>query len=299
MNISFKSFRNSILGFILGDAFGVPYEFYSEESMKDIDLNELSSGGFHGQPVGTWSDDSSMMLITMEWLIELHNQGISLENIDYSNYHDLKKKFNTWLQEGHMTPFGECFDAGNQTVMALKGNGLFSKEAINHSSQGNGSLMRIIPFAFIYSVNYDVVRYVATNVGNLTHFNYECHKYCNWYLDQIRLKENGYHSIVSLENKNPSGWVKDTFEFVDEVINIVTNGTLEASSYEDIFKKSMKLAVSKGGDTDTIAALVGGRLGALYDVNILPEDWVKKIVKINYIEDIIKDFYKKYVRIES
>lgn len=51
-----------ILGFVVGDALGVPVEFQSREELKANQVMSMRSGGSHGQPKGTWSDDSSIAL---------------------------------------------------------------------------------------------------------------------------------------------------------------------------------------------------------------------------------------------
>ena len=58
-----KQLENSIWGFILGDCWGVPYEFKSSEQ---INFKPFDEYGTWRQPAGTWSDDTSLMLCLMD-----------------------------------------------------------------------------------------------------------------------------------------------------------------------------------------------------------------------------------------
>jgi ADP-ribosyl-[dinitrogen reductase] hydrolase len=59
--------------------------------------------GTHGQPLGTWSDDSSLLLCTVASLID-----------SFETDH-LGRQFVRWLTEAHWTPWGKVFDVGNTT----------------------------------------------------------------------------------------------------------------------------------------------------------------------------------------
>ena len=60
----------AIYGHLVGDAFGVPYEFLRPAALP----HELpwTGGGTHGQPPGTWSDDGALMLCLVA---SLHERG--------------------------------------------------------------------------------------------------------------------------------------------------------------------------------------------------------------------------------
>ena len=93
--------------------------------------------GTYKQPEGTWSDDSSMTLATLDSI----KNGYDLE--------DIMDKFVDWFKEGEYTPFGEVFDVGMTTARAIY---QYEKEfdvrtcgELSERSNGNGSLMRIMP----------------------------------------------------------------------------------------------------------------------------------------------------------
>ena len=59
-----EKIRNSILAYVLGDAMGVPYEFSKAGTFRYI----CTGYGTHDQPIGTWSDDTSIMLCLLDAL---------------------------------------------------------------------------------------------------------------------------------------------------------------------------------------------------------------------------------------
>jgi ADP-ribosylglycohydrolase len=56
-------------GAVVGDALGVPVEFSSREDRKRDPVTGMRGSGTHNQPPGTWSDDSSLLLCTVDSLI--------------------------------------------------------------------------------------------------------------------------------------------------------------------------------------------------------------------------------------
>ena len=67
--------KSILLGMSIGDAVGVPYEFISKGEMRMSPCVGMESYGVHNQPLGTWSDDSSMAFCMLESLV---NEGVGL-----------------------------------------------------------------------------------------------------------------------------------------------------------------------------------------------------------------------------
>ena len=57
-------------------------------------------------------------------------------------------------------------------------------------------------------------------------------------------------------------------------------------------KASIIAAVNNGGDTDTIASILGALTGALHGIDALPQDWVQKVEQVNHLncEQMADDF---------
>ncbi len=95
------------MGLCVADALGVPVEFMSREKLEMNPVIDMRGLGTHNQPVGTWSDDTSMTLCLVDSLTK---------GLDYS---DIMCKFQSWLKEGAYTPHGEVFDIGIATRQAI------------------------------------------------------------------------------------------------------------------------------------------------------------------------------------
>lgn len=304
--------KGSFWGFIVGDALGVPVEFKDRDYLKEHQVLDMEEYGTHYQPKGTWSDDSSMVIATMDSLIKYNNE---------INYVDIMQNFLHWKTQGDFTPFGRMFDIGNATSYALNDYQI----KINHgkiddfkcgsdsvSSNGNGSLMRILPIAiYLYQkqISYTTNEYyeIITNISSMTHaHNYSiigCYIYSIFVDELLRCndKREAYAKVQSvcskikiediaiynnilkqdiskLKEKNirSSGYVVDTLETVMWCF-------LTTNNYKDAVLK----AVNLGDDTDTIAALVGGLAGLYYGFNSIPKEWIKNLQKNDYLDNLI------------
>ena len=96
--------RDCIYGLAVGDALGVPYEFRPRGTFECTDMIGY---GTHGQPAGTWSDDTSMTLATCD----------SIRELGHIDTVDMRDKFICWIARGEYTIDG-VFDYGGTTTPA-------------------------------------------------------------------------------------------------------------------------------------------------------------------------------------
>jgi len=76
--IDFESrLKGGIIGSCIGDALGVPVEFKSRQYLNLHPVADMIGYGTYMQPPGTWSDDSSMQLCTIDSLCK----GFDLKDI--------------------------------------------------------------------------------------------------------------------------------------------------------------------------------------------------------------------------
>ena len=293
---------NGIMGLIVGDALGVPFEFTMRDTFKATDMVGF---GTHGQPAGTWSDDTSLTLATLE----------SIGRLGKVDLNDIMYNFALWLFNGDFTANGYVFDVGFTTKKAIQKYIINQTppESCGGSSEmdnGNGSLMRILPLAFM---NYSMQE--VYNVSALTHAHdisqVACGIYCNIasYLNKGLTKHQAVAWALS-----KSGGVPAQFERI-EVINtapvnrdeIKSTGyvidTLEAALWCFLntgnYKDCVLTAVNLGGDTDTVAAVAGGLAGIYYGIggeSGIPEEWVNKIARNFYIKELCDDFERTIVK---
>lgn len=152
--------HGAIWGAITGDALGGPVEFVDRESLRKMPVEDMTGMGTYQQPAGTWSDDSSMVLATLDSL------SCGYEPVD------ILEKFCDWCFDCKYTPHGSVFDIGISTRASLieyRNSGQWGVDHGEHSN-GNGSLMRIIPLS-VYVHRDEIEDIVLKNgvVSALTH----------------------------------------------------------------------------------------------------------------------------------
>ncbi len=273
-----KTLRDAVYGVAVGDALGSPVQFQERDSYPYVD-KMLFCEIFDKEP-GTWTDDTSMTLALCD----------SIKKQKSIDVNDIRKRFQNWLILGKYTQDGEAFDVGNTCYIAIK-NG---KGQDDFYSNGNGSLMRIIPLAFVK----DITDQQITDVSAITHaHNISCEA-CKIYIHiakdlingksiQKAVKDNApksysiFTSLNSLESRNRDE-IKSTGYVVD---------TLEAALWcllkTKTFKDAVEMAVNLGGDTDTVGAVTGGLAGIMYGMENIPDEWLNKIRKKRMIENYL------------
>ena len=100
-----KQIVNSILGFAIGDAMGVPNEFKKRDELLKNPVTDMTGNGTYDVPLGVWSDDTSMVLATIDSLVSLHQ-------IDYE---DIMNIFCELINDSKYTSTGLVFDIGINT----------------------------------------------------------------------------------------------------------------------------------------------------------------------------------------
>ena len=299
--------KDGIIGLIVGDALGVPHEFKSVKEMKRNPVTTMMGYGTHRQPIGTWSDDSSMTLATM---------GSIIKNEGKVSYDSLMKEFVRWYANGDYTQYSQVFDIGLTTEDALmnyvNGTPPLQCGLKGERNQGNGSLMRILPLAYLDYVDYDNQMTLVGNVSSLTHSHPTCIIACNYYVDLAkRLLNDTEHDYSFCDHVIETGeaiheYYKDesSIEKFDDLIgNIYTGGvqssgyvmnTLESALYcikkESNFKDTLLRAVNMGGDTDTLCAVCGGLAGIHFGYDDIPSEWIACIPSLYHVHNMISDF---------
>lgn len=309
ITLKLESIRAGIFGAVVADALGVPYEFSSTQMMKENPATTMTGYGTYNQPPGTWSDDSSMTLATMDSL----KNGV--------NYEDMMKKFCQWYQDAKYTPHNEVFDIGNTTRSALDNYIIHEDEALDCGltgtrDNGNGSLMRILPATFYaYAKDYTVDEQIIfiDNLSSLTHAHSYSKAACNIYnmivQEVLQNPEEDFKKNISTGlDKSRKYYDNDDYPcfitLYDDLFgcdeSILSNRgyvvySLEVAlycSYHTIsYHDAVLKAVNLGGDTDTNAMITGGLAALYYGLSSIPEDWLEKIVKKDYIEELCVKFH--------
>lgn len=295
---------------ILGDAMGVPVESETTSEGSLCSIKNMLGYGRFDQPEGTWSDDSSMILCTMDSLI----QGYDIEH--------LGRTFCRWLFDSYWTANGVVFDSGLTTFIALdrirtENFSALSSGCIGEDDNGNGSLMRIIPAALcFYTDPVPVFLDKIHQISAITHAHPRSLIGCGIYsllIKELLYNENKsealrtaidkaleYYGSGSLfKNELPHFMRILSFELLScDASEIHSSGyiidTLEAAIWSFLkFDSTLNVLASSinlGRDTDTSGTAAGGLAGLQYGLNDIPMEWLDTLARKKEVETLINKF---------
>ena len=322
-----RMFVGAVLGLAVADAIGVPYEFRQRKDIARDPANDMTGYGTHGQPAGTWSDDTSMTLALIDALTKSGAEP---------NYGLLADNFAAWLDRAEFTAHGEVFDVGGTCLRAIgkhvRQPELEPWECGDKSPEacGNGGLMRILPMVFWLCAKYggrfiDVpeAREELRKVTAVTHANaccclanliYVCFAgmlFCR--MAPADAWEYTTGKIREIAAADP--WLKTALPLFGRLLSedflktpakkLSGSGyvvhTLESAvwclmSTAD-YRSCVLAAVNLGEDTDTTAAVAGGLAGLYYagsDKGI-PESWLAALAKRDEILAMCEGLWESMV----
>lgn len=280
---------DGIMGLVVGDALGLPVEFCARDRFH---ITEMTGYGTFDMPPGTWSDDSSLTLALLE----------SIARTSKVDTGDIMQNFSLWYTNHYFTPHDKTFDIGNTTREAIKRylDGVAPEQCGGDASwnNGNGSLMRILPLAFV-----DCDDTVIDRVSSLTHAHEISKIACRIYiiiarhllyggdlrelLQTIPIEREDFNRLPVIESFpreriESGGFVLDTLE-----------SALWCLLHSHSYRECVLLAVNLGGDTDTTGAVAGGLAGIMYGTGGekgIPKEWIAQIAKKEWIAELCENF---------
>lgn len=304
-------YLDGIFGLVVGDALGVPVESETREKLRMNPVINMREYGTYNLPRGTWSDDSSMTLATLDSLIS----GYNLE--------DIMDRFVIWMLQNKYTAIGKNFDMGFITRNAiskyiltcdLEGCGGYLE-----SSNGNGSLMRILPICLYLLKKKDSMSdkeklHIVHQVSGLTHRHVRSKMACGLYYFCVRAILESHKSLHHKLQEGIQAGLKfyqsnsmyveehqhflrladlDSFRLLDKD-EIKSTGyvvdSLEAAIWclitTENYRTCVLKAVNLGRDTDTVAAIAGGLAGLEYGYDAIPKEWVEVIARREWIYEM-------------
>ena len=306
----------AIMGVAVGDALGLPVQFYSRERCQRMHVTQMLDWEF---PNGTYSDDTAMTLCTLA----------SLKENDWQlDEKDIMERFVAWIGYGYMTCDDMAIDVGMATRKAIQryydGVPLDECGCRGFRECGNGSLMRIMPLVFYLAHSkkdelYDAVR----KVSSLTHAHEVCVLGCYIYValslelleyrtshEELVLNETDKLALFGREleiiHHNVKGlFSADAVKYYERIFNLDSfrNLPMEAISSSGFvvhsleaalwcfvttgnFRDCLIKAVSLGDDTDSVAAIAGGIAAMFYGYDAIPAEWIKDLRNKNVIYEL-------------
>lgn len=256
---------NMILGAIAGDIIGSAYEFNPTKDYNFLLFNDLSE----------YTDDTVMTVANAEWLLTSKDLGTTM--LEYGNKYEAGygELFLCWLWRKDLRPYnsfgngsamrvspvGWAFDTLEETLVAAKQS---AEVTHNHPEgiKGAQSTAACIYWARKGRTKQQIKEYVDALFG------YDLNRTC----DEIR---SSYGFDVTCQGSVPESII----------------AFLESSDYES----AVRLAVSLGGDSDTMGAITGGIAEAYYGG--VPENIKIEVLKRlpNEFIEVMQKFYQKFV----
>jgi ADP-ribosyl-[dinitrogen reductase] hydrolase len=286
-----------LLGTAAGDALGAAYEFGPPRG-PELEVAMVGGGSFGWEP-GEWTDDTSMAIA----IAEVAATGADLRKEEALDA--IVRRWDEWMQTAK--------DVGIQTSNVLRTAhrlGLTARNAREASAAlhertgrtaGNGSLMRTAPLALAYLDDEAGLVQAPRAVSELTHHDPDAGDACVLWSLAIRYavltgvldariglqhidadrRDLWAKRLDVAEASQPSdstnnGWVVEALQGAWSAISTtpVPQDDPAAGVFRaDHLRLALDAAVRGGGDSDTVAAIAGGLLGAAYGASAVPAQW--------------------------
>lgn len=256
-----------MLGALVGDIIGSTYETYNTKRM-DFDLFEKKS---------SFTDDSVMTLAVAKWLMEdeshtIHYLIYCMQELgDQYPFAGYGARFVQWLSDENPQPY---------------------------NSWGNGAGMRVSPVG-LYARTLDEALALSALTASVSHNHPEGVKGAQAIATSVFLCKHGK------SKQEIRKYVEKTFDYnlhrtIAEIrprygFDISCQGSvpeaiiafLEGNSFEEV----IRLAISLGGDSDTIGAMAGAIAACCYEI---PQSIIERCIAIltNDLKEIQTNFWK-------
>jgi len=260
-----KKKKMYILGAIIGDIIGSAYEWHN---VKTTDFHLFGKRT-------TFTDDSVLTVATMESILHQTDYGQS--------YH-------TYGREFPFAGYGGFFM-----------DWIDKKDPKPYNSWGNGSAMRVSPVGWACNT-LDEVLDLAKRSAEVTHNHPEGIKGAQATASAIFLARTG-KSKAEIKQFIEQNFKYDLNRNLDEIrpdyqFDVSCQGSVPEAIIAFLestdFEGAIRLAISLGGDSDTIACITGGIVEAFYGE--IPEYIVENSLRVLPAEfiKVIEEFSNKY-----
>lgn len=283
----------------VGDALGAGYEFGGP--IPPDQPVRMAGGGLGNWAPGEWTDDTSMAVVIAQAAAE-RGELTSLEALD--------RIAAGWYRWSRHAPDVGVQTRAVLTAAARGGSAPTADDLIAASRQytarhprsaGNGSLMRTAPVALAYLDDPDGLVHAAATISDMTHSDPKAVQGCMlWSLAirhavltgelDVRIGLPALHDeardywaarIEEAEGGAPArfssnGWVVQALQAAWSAIISTPQPPerpREGSFRAGRLAAAIEAAVRGGHDTDTVAAIAGGLLGAAYGASAVPGRW--------------------------
>jgi ADP-ribosyl-[dinitrogen reductase] hydrolase len=257
--------QNYILGAIVGDVIGSVYEW---NNVKSLDFPLFKSET-------TFTDDSVLTIASMKAILYSEHYTKTYQEFgrNYPNrgYGD---RFIWWLMESIPKPY---------------------------NSWGNGSAMRVSPIGWFFDTIEDVLEQ-AKKSAEVSHNHPEGIKGAQAVAAAVYLARNG-KSKSEIKEYITHNFSYDLDRTIDEIrpiyeFDVSCQGSVPEAIIAFLestdFENAIRLAISIGGDSDTIACITGALAEAYYKE--IPNDIIEKVWELlpDEFANIVEEFTLRF-----
>jgi len=292
-----------LLGQACGDALGVPYEFATPP--RPGELAEMKGGGLGNYAPGEWSDDTQMAAC----IALVSATGADLTGDEAMD--EIAAHFLRWRREG-ATDIGiqtshvlsAAGDHGDRPATRVT-EAAAEYAARNPRSAGNGALMRTAIVGLSALDDRDQTARAARHMAELTHADPLAGDSAVLWSEAVRVavmekrldvrsgldlipaerRDEWDTWITEAETRDPGTFTPNGFTVaaLQAAWSAITHTPVPAEdpaagSYAcQHLQQTLHAAVRIGHDTDTVAAIAGGLLGAYWGWSAIPLTWARRV----------------------
>lgn len=292
----------------IGDALGMQFETrsWNDPAILKWDGKSFGPSDFHKLNPGQWTDDTGMALaLTKSILPSVANEFGGFKP-------ELAASFYTQWYQG--PTFRGAGQTTRKALESLK-NGVPWYQTGEVGALGNGTAMRVAPLGVFYKDEPGKLIKAAKLDALITHDSHEAQQgsiavamgvalllngvkkeeileslrhilEASRLLDNINLIASNKTIYDTLKNKDYNRELDKTGgnRVISQLIlgnKYTVHEAVARSFYVFVvtrsFEEAMELAIRGGGDTDTVAAMVGALCGAYYGLDGIPEGYIRQV----------------------
>lgn len=280
----------TLVGCAIGDALGNPFEMRPANSplLQEWDGFFKAGGTFWKGNAGQYTDDTLMSIALSKSLIQC--QGFDPV--------DVAKEYLSWYNTGNTRGIGTTTATAIENLklgLPWDESGLTS-----NLSGGNGTAMRAAPLGLVYRNDPEKLMNNAMLDAMITHNNIEpkmgsiavalgtAFLVTGWHDNKsvlFELSDIMADSIVKDKLLQAKFHIEQNTDHEAALADIGSSGyvpeTVGAAFYclakATTFKNAVVMAVRAGGDTDSVAAIVGAMAGTYYTLDGIPDDYKNNV----------------------
>lgn len=310
-----EKIKGSLYGFIVGDAMGAPYEAYRRSVLENSTIKSMKKNSYHKTEGGTFTDETSLMLATVD----------SINRVGNIDFEDMMQSYSNWLFDAKYTTEEKAFgiiDTVFNSINKFK-NGMEPTLCGDDFEENSdlSAVIRIIPIILYLNKKYgsdfynddDALYYLFGSV-ELTN-KQDTNMIGIFYLSSLVTNIlNGKTLSESIDNS--IRFIRDEFSEEDSFIhfnkllniNLLSKEEigsenniirlLEAVTFSllnnDNFDDTLLFLIGLGGKSDSYSAIGGAIAGLYYGYENLNCDWLKLLRGRELFYDIIEKFLDNF-----